>query len=181
MFSACFSENHITLPEDLVCHILVEYLTDQPQNRLVCRRVRDQLDRKYDGMLKSRGRRREIVNMEAVMRLKCEREYQDVRGYLSDGDKKIRRMAVRLVKSLRLTCPLEMGILARLLEDSRSLEEFNDRLRMVSMRDFRALQRNAMYINYQGKSTLGAKYCTLTRESRIESNLISYYRAYSAR
>lgn len=183
MIFACFNyNNQMSLPDDLVCHILVEYLADEPQNRLVCKKVRDELDKKYDGMLKSKSRR-EIMNLEAVMRLKCEREYQDLRGYLSDGDERIRRMAVRLVKSLRLTLAMDdmMIILARLLEDARSLGEFNERLRMVNLRDFRALQRKAMYINFEGKSTLVAKYCTLAREARISSSFISYYRAYSAR
>lgn len=122
-----------------------------------------------------------MINLEGVMRLKCRREYQDIRGYLDDGDKTVRMMAVRLVKSLRLTVPLEMRRLARLLEDARSLEEFEERLRILNFRDFGALQRNAVYMNFEGKSTLEAKYSSLTREARIDSNLISYYRAYSAR
>ena len=72
IFSSCFKEKSSvfeSLPEDLVYKILVEYLPDQPGNRLVCKRVRNGLDDKYDEIVKHK-RNRELINLEALISLK---------------------------------------------------------------------------------------------------------------
>ena len=185
LLSQCFTWNNsdIRLPDELVCKILTEYLPDQPQNRLVSRRVRDEMDRVYDGIAGFSGRRG-LVNLEAVMKLRSRNTIRDrIDYYLSDDDRMVRRMAIRLIKELRLSCSIEVTTLIRLLREARTLKEFNTILSISQYRNFEALRLTDGYRNLRETVSEGVEdgYEKLRVEQRISDNMISYYRGFSAR
>ena len=153
LFSNCFKTNKVLLPEDLIFKILVEYLPDQPQNRLVSKRVRDGLDKNYKGIsgnnkeLWMKVKEKEMVNMNAMIKLKSGKFHGDLCEYLRDDDLNIRRMAIKLIKELKYHFALEIPVLIRLLMDSRSLDEFYTILSISNYDGFLSFKSTIAYRN----------------------------------
>lgn len=186
LFLNCFkSKTTILLPEDLICHILVEYLPDQPQNRLISKRIRDDLDRKYNkisGCDNENGScRREMINMKAIIKLKSGHDHFDLCEYLKSGDLMIRRMAVKLIKELKYSYQLEIPVLIRLLLESRCIDEFYKILSIAGYRNFFAFKSTLAYQNLprSEKLTLEDTRYNLLNQDRINRHSISYCRAFT--
>lgn len=185
LFSNCFKSKPATilLPEDLICHILVDYLPDQLQNRLVSKRVRDGLDKKYNmisGCDTNGLWRREMINMDAIIKLKAGGHF-DLCEYLRSGDLRIRRMAVKLIKELKYSYSLETPVLIRLLLESRLIDEFYTILSISKYSNFFALKSTLGYQNLSRseKLTLEDTRFHLLNQDRINRHLISYCRAFT--
>lgn len=141
------------IPEDLLSKIFVDYLPDQPGNRLISRRIRDQLDERYNELVGERHQGiavRGLVNLEALIRLKG--RTLDRHRHLSVSlDNPVTscvpiKLVLRLLKhsnyridaasSRRLPPPAVSAI----FKDARCLEEYNEIAQLVfGYPNFRAM------------------------------------------
>lgn len=172
MFSllvACFFKPReiCELPDELISYILVEFLGDEPQNRLVNRRIRRELDRKYSRISdNSIPLNRPLVNLNAVMRLKArDRQYERISDYLMCEDQIVRRMCVKLMSVMNLKCTVNTRCVLRLFKDSETLKAFERVLKITGLRMDRL------------PGELKARHERLVNEDRIERNFMLYYPA----
>ena len=149
LFSNCFKTNKVLLPEDLIFEILVEYLPDQSQNRLVNKMVREGLDKKYKRISGNNKDlwMKELVNMNAIIKFKSGKFHGDLSEYLRNDDLNIRRMAIKLIKELKYHFSLEIPLLIRLLMDSRSIDEFYTILSISNHDGFLSFKSTIAYQN----------------------------------
>ena len=99
------------LPEELTCKILVEYLPDQVGNRLLSKRIRNELDKKYDeitGQSSGLRRKRGLINLEALVLLKTDTTSLDPIRMLKCENINI-RVVIRLMKELKWRLPFELS------------------------------------------------------------------------
>ena len=93
------------LPDDLKLNILIEYLPDQVENRLVSKRIKDRLDKKYDLITKNvregSENSRELINLKAVIILKSGITSLDPIMTLK-SEKVNAKLVIRLMRELNL-------------------------------------------------------------------------------
>ena len=123
------------LPDDLITRIIVDYLPDQIGNRLISKRIKFELDRKYKkicGLKEFYPTDSKIILLEAQMRLKAtdRSSRQRISFYLSDPSVEVSRMCVKLMRSKNLVCSISAEVIMALLMRSSNLEEFKSILKI---------------------------------------------------
>lgn len=164
------------LPEDLVCHVISEYLADEPSNRLVNKNVRRVLDEKYaklSGIRNERG----LMVLEGVLRLKSGNRCCSLVEYLNDENPRVRRMSVRLLVQMRRRfADPPKRVIFRLLIEAGSLQQFLLITRLLN--GYEAFRQS---LRADQIRALDDKYATLRRETVIEEHPISYSFAFRGR
>lgn len=136
------------ISEDLLTKIIVEYLPDQPVNRLISKAIRNRLDDRYDEIVGIKNRRRAAVNLEAWIRLKTKNYPFPFTLAHSDFLKVNTKSVLRLLRYLNLRISSESAIqipsetVKKIFNDVSTLEEYNQIARLIfGYTNFREMTR----------------------------------------